>query len=97
MKLLDSNIVIYSAKKEYSFLKKLFKEENIFVSEITRLEVLGFHKITSEQREYFNSVFSVLTVLPISKEIIEEAIFDRRTYNLSVGDAIISPQQKFGS
>ena len=90
MKLIDSNIIIYSAKEEYAFLKGLFKEENVFVSEITRLEVLGFHRITEEQQEYFNSIFSIVNILPISSDIIEAAIKLRRVHNLSVGDSIIS-------
>ena len=95
MKILDSNIIIYSAKEEYSFLRELYKEENVFISEITRLEVLGFHKITSTQENYFNSVFSVVTVIPISTEIIDDAIKLRKNYNLSVGDSIISATTKF--
>jgi len=90
MKLIDSNIIIYSAKEEYAFLKGLFKEENVFVSEITRLEVLGFHRITEEQQEYFNSIFSIVNILQISPGIIEAAIKLRRAHNLSVGDSIIS-------
>jgi predicted nucleic acid-binding protein len=90
MKLIDSNIIIYSAKKEYAFLKELLREENIFISDITRLEVLGFHLITSEQEEYFNSIFSIVNVIPVSTEVIEAAIKTRRNYNLSVGDSIIS-------
>ncbi len=90
MKLLDSNIVIYSAIEEYAFLREIFKEKNIFVSDITRLEVLGFHHITSEQQNYFNSVFSVVNIIPISSEIIDNAIKMRRNYNLSVGDSIIA-------
>ncbi len=93
MKLIDSNIIIYSATEEYAFLKGLFKEENIFISDITRLEVLGFHKITTEQQEYFNSIFSLINIIPVSSEIIEAAIQLRRTYNLSVGDSILSAKQ----
>ncbi len=91
MKLIDSNIIIYSAKVEYAFLKEIFKkEDNVFISDVTRLEVLGFHRITSEQEEYFNSIFSIISIIPISTDIIETAIRLRRIYNLSVGDSIIS-------
>ena len=90
MKLLDSNIIIYSARKDFAFLRMIFKESNIFISDITRLEVLGFHLITSEQEKYFNSVFSVVNVIPISSEIIDTGIKLRKIYNLSVGDAIIA-------
>jgi len=90
VKLLDSNIIIYSARKDFAFLRMIFKESNIFISDITRLEVLGFHLITSEQEKYFNSVFSVVNVIPISSEIIDTGIKLRKIYNLSVGDAIIA-------
>ena len=40
------------------------------------------------------SVFSVITIIPISSEIIEEAIKLRKYYNLSVGDSIISATTK---
>lgn len=65
-----------------------------FLSENTHLEVLGLYRITAEQQEYFNSVFSVIGIKPISNEIIEEAIALRKTYNLSVGDAVISATAK---
>ena len=94
MKLLDSNIIIYSAEKQYSFLRKLYKEQNIFISEITKLEVLGYHKITDEQKKYFNSVFKVISAIPVSSVIIEEAIVLRQSKNLSVGDAIIAATAK---
>jgi len=94
MKLLDSNILIYSAKTEYSFLRKLFEENNVFISDISRLEVLGFHRITKDQIVYFSSIFSVLRIIPVSPEIIDEAIELRKRYNLSVGDSIISATTK---
>ena len=94
MKLLDSNIIIYSAREEYSYLRDIYKEDNVFVSEITRLEVLGFHRIISDQENYFKSIFSVITLIPISTEIIDNAIKFRKSYNLSVGDSIISATAK---
>lgn len=90
MKLIDSNIIIYSASKEYSYLRDLFKEENIFVSEISLLEVLGYGSITNEQEKYFNAVFSIVNKIPVTTEIILDAIELRKTNKLSVGDSIIA-------
>lgn len=90
MILIDSNIIIYSATEKYSFLRKLYEEDDTFVSNISRLEVLGFHKITTQQQKYFNSIFSFIEILPISEEIIDKAIELRKTYNQSIGDSIIS-------
>lgn len=57
MKLIDSYIVIYSALEEYSYLREIFKEKNVFVSEITLLEVLGYSNITEEQERYLMQRF----------------------------------------
>ncbi len=54
------------------------------------LEVLGFSRITKEQEAFFSTIFSFIQVLPISSEIIEQAISFRKRYNLSIGDAIIA-------
>ncbi|HCY75739.1 MAG TPA: PIN domain nuclease [Ignavibacteriales bacterium] len=90
MNLIDSNIIIYSALKEYAYLRELFKEENVFVSEISLLEVLGYSSITKEQENYFNAVFSLVNKIPVSTEIIFEAIRLRKNNKLSVGDSIIA-------
>ncbi len=90
MHLIDSNIIIYSALKEYAYLRELFKEENVFVSEISLLEVLGYSSITKEQENYFNAVFSLVNKIPVSTEIIFEAIRLRKNDKLSVGDSIIA-------
>lgn len=94
MKLLDSNIIIYSGLEKFSFLRELFYEENVFISDITILEVLGFSRITPEQEEYFEDVFSIINRISISNEIITEAIRLRKNFNLSVGDAIIAATAK---
>lgn len=78
MKLVDSNIIIYSALPKYSYLREIFKEEKVFISEITLLEVLGFSKITHEQEKYFSAVFSLMNKIPITSEVISEAIGIRK-------------------
>ncbi|MBI5660557.1 MAG: type II toxin-antitoxin system VapC family toxin [Ignavibacterium album] len=91
---MDSNIIIYSGLEKFSFLRELFYEENVFISDITILEVLGFSRITPEQEEYFEDVFSIINRISISNEIITEAIRLRKNFNLSVGDAIIAATAK---
>lgn len=60
MILIDSNILIYSADEKYRYLRNLFKQENAFVSIITRLEVLGYHRITPKQIIYFEAILRSL-------------------------------------
>jgi hypothetical protein len=90
MILLDSNIIIYSALPEYDYLHEYYEKRDSFASEISTLEVLGFSKITKEQETFFGTIFSTINVLPITSEIIEQAISFRKRYSLSIGDAIIA-------
>ena len=89
MKLLDTNILIYSAK-EYPHLQELYREIGVSVSEMTRLEVLGYWDLTVEQETFFNAVFSVVRIIPMSKDIIDKAIALRRTRSMKAPDAIIA-------
>ena len=89
MKLLDSNILIYTSLPEFSHLRELIQSEN-YVSEISRIEVLGFHKISDEEKMYFNSVFVVMTVIPLNQKIINQAIELKQKRKMSIGDSIIA-------
>jgi predicted nucleic acid-binding protein len=90
MRLVDSNILIYAATPEFPLLKELLEQEDIAVSELTKLEVLGFRNLTEEAEEYFIAVFALVTVLPISPEIINRAIELRQQSNMKSADSIIA-------
>lgn len=89
---LDSNIIIYSVMPEYtkvrSFLKE--KESELKVSAITKLEVLGYHKLSSEDKELFEGFFQTITVLPVSNYVIENAIILKQQRIISLGDSLIA-------
>ena len=89
MYLLDSNIIIYYADKRYDCLDTIFQEENLYVSEITRLEVLGYYRI-GNSKPLFEQLFEEFNVIPISRIIIDAAIFIRQQKSMSLGDAIIA-------
>jgi toxin FitB len=90
MRLVDSNILIFAAKPEYPQLKELLEQDDIAVSDLSRLEVLGFPGLTQDAEEFFNAVFSVVTVLPISEEVVNRAIEIRQLYNIKPADSIIA-------
>jgi toxin FitB len=94
MILLDSNIIIYSATEQHKYLRELIKKSDAACSIISKLEVLGFSKITAEQSKYFDAIFKVIDILPISDEVINQAIKYRQRRNMSVGDAIIAATAK---
>ena len=89
MAILDSNILIYSSLDEFSYLRSLISADNV-VSEISRLEVLGYSNITDEEKNYFESAFAILKVVPIASLIIDSAIEIRKQKKMSVGDSIIA-------
>jgi predicted nucleic acid-binding protein len=89
MYLLDSNIIIYYAEKKYDCLEAILQEEILYVSEITRLEVLGYHKI-GDLKILFEQLFAEFNLIPISKAIINHAILIRQQKSMSLGDAIIA-------
>ena len=94
MILLDSNILIYAASDKHKSLRDLFKNPECSCSIISQLEVLGYPKITSEQSKFFEAMFQLMDILPITEELVKQAIVYRKKNNMSVGDAIIAATAK---
>lgn len=90
MKLIDSNIIIYSGANENSWLRELFYESNSFFSSISKIEVLGFHQITEEQIIYFSEIFKLLKVLPVEHQVIDQAVSLRQQRKITLGDSVIA-------
>ncbi len=88
--LLDSNIVIYSTQSSYGFLRAFIAENEPVVSALTKLEVLGYHKLNSEDTRLLTALFDTLPILPISMEIISKAIELRQQRKMTLGDSIIA-------
>lgn len=78
MKLLDTSILIYSFSEAYDYLRPFIWNPESVISDITRLEVLGFHSLTPEEEGYFQNTFLVIRSLDVNKTIINEAILLRR-------------------
>ena len=74
MKLLDSNIIIYSAKPNFTFLKPLVLDRNNAISIITKVEVLGFPNLSKNDRIFFEFVFSTLHIHTLHYAIVDKAI-----------------------
>jgi hypothetical protein len=92
MYLLDSNILIYSSKPEYAFLREYITSETALsaASVATVIEVLGFHRLTLEDRAYFESCFALLHIFEVDHAISAKAVALRQQQKLSLGDAIIA-------
>jgi toxin FitB len=90
MQIIDSNIIIYSANPEYSFLRKYFISEEYFVASISVIEVLGYYKLVAADKKYFDAIFKSIPIIPLTDSIIHEAVAIRQTHNISVADSIIA-------
>jgi hypothetical protein len=88
--LVDSNIIIYAARPEDKVLRRFFAQQLPAVSIISRVEVLGYHKLTEAARKQLEALFDSLRVLPITHGIVERAIHLRQQRKLSLGDALIA-------
>lgn len=88
--LLDSNIIIYSAKREYAELRSFMAKNVYSVSAVSRIEVLGYHLLATEQHQYLIEFFQAADILRISDAVVTEAVKLRQTKRMGLGDAIVA-------
>ena len=63
MRILDSNIVIYATQPAYNYILSLLHDPDNFVSEITKLEVLGFHGFNETTKQDMKDLFETLQII----------------------------------
>jgi toxin FitB len=88
--LIDSNIIIYSALPEHQALRDFIVENNPSVSVISYVEVLGYHNLTEQARQYFEEFFAAAQVLPVLDGVTQQAVRLRQTRRRALGDALIA-------
>ena len=88
--LLDSNIIIYSYSSEFEYLRELIISESCTISEISRVEVLGYHGLKKEEDKYFRDIFDYVPLILPNQDIFDQAITIRKKYNLKLGDSLIA-------
>ncbi len=88
--IIDSNIIIYSALPAYGVIRKLLEKESPVVSAISRVEVLGYHQLWEPSRSILESFFAAAQVLPVTDQVIDEAVRLRQLKRMKLGDSIIA-------
>lgn len=88
--MLDSNIIIYAAKPEYPGLRRIISARSLGVSAISVVEVLGYHKLSAEERMHFEEFFAAAEVLPVTPDVVARAVTIRQARKMSLGDALIA-------
>lgn len=90
MRLLDSNVLIDSFKPDLGpALDWIFRREPA-VSAISYVEVLGYHRLSEQDRDDLEALFLRLHVLGLDERIFDRAVSLRQARKLSLGDALIA-------
>ena len=90
MMLIDSNIIIYAAQPEYEHLRQWIAEHTPAVSAVSYVEVLGYDKLSAVERRYFTAFFEAAPQLPLSGDVLVQAVKLRQLKKMSLGDALIA-------
>jgi hypothetical protein len=69
--LVDSNILIYAAQLAYAHLRQFIAVHAPAVSAVSYVEVLGYHQLDDEERQYLEAFFRLARVLPLSQAVLE--------------------------
>jgi predicted nucleic acid-binding protein len=90
--LLDSNILIYAAQTQHDDLRRWIASlrPTPAVSAISYVEVLGYHRLTDRERVMLEGSFASVLVLPISDEVLTQAVRLRQARKMTLGDALIA-------
>lgn len=88
--LFDSNIFIYAIQPGYQILRDWCLQQPLCASDITRLEVLGYHKLNELDKRDITKLFEMTTLYPVTRILINRAIQLRQQRKMLLGDAIIA-------
>ena len=96
---LDTNILIYYLEGDSlvreDFVRWLLGGERLFISAITRIELLAAPILDKEEEEKIYKLLASLVMLPVDVQIADAAARIRRTYKIPLGDSISLPQLLF--
>lgn len=72
------------------FENNFITENKILSSQIVRMEILSFSRLTKEEEADINKLLAQCEIIGISKEIEDETISIRRKHKVKLPDAIIA-------
>ena len=88
--LIDTNLIIYAVHPAYHELRHWLIGQLPAYSVISRVESLGFHRLTVEDRNSIEAVLDALDRLYLSTETFDLAIRLRQQRKMSLGDSLIA-------
>lgn len=90
MWLADSNILIRGASAPDHPLQEWLQDQLPAISVVTRIEVLGYHRLRADEEILLQVLLSSFDEYPISAQTVALAIDLRRKRKMSLGDALIA-------
>jgi hypothetical protein len=88
--LVDSDILIYAAQPGYAQLRRFIADHAPAVSAVSYVEVLGYHQLDDEARQYLAEFFRLAQVVPLSQAVLDQAVALRQQRKMSLGDALVA-------
>src|SRR5258706_10963117 len=88
--LLDSNILIYGAKGEHPGLDAILDRTDLAAASVTRIETLGFHRLSEIERSWLETAFERMKILMLDDAVAGRAIALRQERKMELADAIIA-------
>ena len=92
--LVDTNIILYVLKGDPA-LTELLDGQELYISFVTRIELLSFPKIDQEGMDLIERFLQQIPVIESNPTINADAILLRRTCGLEVPDALIAASARF--
>ena len=91
--LLDTNIILgflNGNSKINDFFQKNLIDSSLYASQITRMELLGYPSISSDEEKCLKDFLSLIKILPVNDAVCDQAITLRRKTRLKLPDALIA-------
>ena len=85
----DSNVIIYLSKEIISIDEIIHNDQNVGISVITYMEVLGYNFKNRDQENFVRNLLDCFEIIYIDEEIAENVILLRKKYRIKLPDAII--------
>jgi predicted nucleic acid-binding protein len=86
----DTNLIIYSVPAANAALNAWFAKEAPFVSVVSYVEALGYHRHTAEDKLALEKFFARSVMLEIDKQVLMKAIELKQMRRMKLGDALIA-------
>jgi len=87
--ILDSNTIIYLSKELISIEDVLEDKQDLAISVITYMEILGYNFDSEKEEQFIKSFLNYMEIIYIDEQIVDIVIGLRKKYKIKLPDAII--------